>query len=212
MLKRILIFTGGRLGPWALEEIKVEDVVYGADRGAHFLVTHKINPDLAIGDFDSVSQEELNYITSQSVQTITCDPIYKDFTDTEMAFEHALLQKPDEIVLIGALGSRFDHSLANVHLLRKAQEREIACTIVDEKNEIILTTEQATIVKKQFNNVSLLPLSMEVTGITLQGFQYPLHDATLRIGQSLGISNVLEGEVGHISISSGLLLIIQSKD
>jgi thiamine pyrophosphokinase len=53
---------------------------------------------------------------------------------------------------------------------------------------------------------------VEVTGITLRGFQYPLTDATLTIGQSLGISNVLLEPEGTITIKEGLLLVIQSSD
>ncbi|MGO4544791.1 thiamine diphosphokinase [Paenibacillus sp. 2TAB23] len=212
MQPRIVICTGGQLGPFALEHIDSADLLIGADSGARFLINHGYRPDISIGDFDSVSEQELLAIRTSSSQTIACDPIDKDYTDTEMAMRLALDLQPREIILIGALGTRFDHSLANVHLLALASEVQVPASIIDNHNKISLLTNTAFISHQGYPNVSLLPLSMKVTGITLAGFQYPLDDATLTIGQSLGISNVLLSESGHIAIASGLLLVIQSRD
>ncbi len=212
MKERIVIFAGGSLGEWALAELKDEDLIVGADSGALFLVRHGIKPDIALGDFDSVSGEEMEQIRQYSKQLIACDPIMKDLTDTEMAFNWSLKMQPREMVLLGATGSRFDHTLANVHLLRRAAQRGIACKIVDASNEITLVTDEAVLRKSRFPYVSLLPLSMEVTGITLEGFQYPLERATLTLGQSLGVSNAIVSESARIRIANGLLLVIQSKD
>ncbi|MGM0882734.1 MAG: thiamine diphosphokinase [Bacillota bacterium] len=212
MQPRIVICTGGQLGAWALEHIKAGDLLIGADSGARFLISQGLRPDIAIGDFDSVSVEELASIRSSSGQTIACDPIDKDYTDTEMAVRLSLDMHPSELVLLGALGTRFDHSLANVHLLALAAQQNVRATIIDEHNKITLATEQIIIKKQGYPNVSLLPLTMQVKGITLTGFQYPLTDAALTIGQSLGISNVLTAPTGTIQLSEGLLLIIQSRD
>ncbi|WP_309568566.1 thiamine diphosphokinase [Paenibacillus sp. sptzw28] len=209
---RILIFTGGRLGPWALSHITPEDLLIGADGGALFLVSHGMRPNIALGDFDSVTPEQLALIEAQSDEIIACDPIDKDYTDTELAWRLALTKHPHQIMLFGALGSRFDHSLANIHLLRSAAESGVDAAIVDENNLIQLTTNELVLTDNNFPYVSLLPLSTTVTGITLSGFRYPLHDAALEIGQSLGISNVLSGRQGLIRIREGLLLVIQSRD
>jgi thiamine pyrophosphokinase len=216
--RRILIFTGGTLGEWALGEVRSGDILIGADRGALFLVQHGFRPDLSLGDFDSVTSEELEAIKEASFSFEDCDPIMKDWTDTEMAFSRALDwfptdQPPQEIVLFGALGSRFDHSLANVHLLRKGLEREISCRIVDSNNEVCLIGVGSTIIYRgDYTHISLLPLTLEVHGITLVGFVYSLLKASLTIGQSLGISNILQEPSGRIEVSEGLLLVIQSKD
>lgn len=209
---RVLIFTGGRLGSWALDGIKPQDYLIGADRGALFLVNQGLQPDAAIGDFDSVTKEEQELIRINSGHFFSCDPLDKDYTDTELAFDHAAKLHPSEIVLLGALGTRFDHSLANVHLLLKARSLHIPCTIKDEFNEIILTDSKVQVSAKGYTHVSLLPLTPEVTGITLDGFLYPLHEAALIMGQSLGISNVPVAENAQIRIRTGLLLVIRSKD
>lgn len=212
MHPRIIICTGGQLGAWAIEHIQQGDLLIGADSGARFLISHGLRPDISIGDFDSVTEEELLAIRRSSGQTIACDPIDKDYTDTEMAVRFALDLKPEELVLLGALGTRFDHSLANVHLLALAANQNVRAMIIDDHNKITLATEQVTIQQHGYPNVSLLPLSMRVDGITLTGFRYPLTDAALMIGQSLGISNVLTSPTGTIRLRDGLLLVIQSRD
>ncbi|WP_308634314.1 thiamine diphosphokinase [Paenibacillus silvisoli] len=210
-MDRIIIFTGGRLGRWALELIRPGDVLIGADAGALFLIEHGLRPDIALGDFDSVTPEQLSFIREKSGETLDYDPIDKDYTDTELAWRLALSKQPKELLLLGALGTRFDHSLANVHLLRMPQHGTQA-KIRDERNCIHLVSDRLALVDEGFTYVSLLPLSEKVTGITLTGFQYPLQDATLEIGQSLGISNKLLGSEGLIEVRQGMLLVIQSRD
>jgi thiamine pyrophosphokinase len=210
--KRILLFAGGNLGEWAIRHIQEDDVLVGVDRGAWFLIEHGLSPHISIGDFDSVTVDEKEQIKACSQQMMDCDPIMKDLTDTEMALQWAIQQKPEEILLIGVLGSRFDHTLANVHLLAKGLQAKVNCRIVDLSNEIRLIADEWTATKDEFDHLSLLPFSQEVTGITLEGFQYPLDNATLRIGDTLGISNVLIEPVGRISLKTGQLLVIRSKD
>ncbi|WP_238323084.1 thiamine diphosphokinase [Gorillibacterium massiliense] len=214
--RRAILFSGGNLGDWALAEVNPGDYLIGADRGALFLLQNGLKPDLSVGDFDSVTPEELALVRAGSASYEECDPVHKDLTDTEMAMERAfeLNPPPAEILLFGALGTRFDHSLANVHLLLNALNRGIHARIIDKHNELIVLAagQTATIRRGRFTHVSLLPLTLQVAGITLAGFQYPLFDAELTMGQSLGISNVLEDEIGTVTTKSGLILIIQSAD
>ena len=203
MSMRIVIFTGGLLGDWELDLIQPGDVLIGADGGARFLVSRGVKPDIAIGDFDSVTEAELAAIRSYSAQVISCDPVDKNYTDTEMSVRLALDMQPDELLLLGALGSRFDHTLANVHLLALAAEAHVPATIIDNHNKITLAAKEAVIERGIYPNVSLLPLSAEVRGITLTGFQYPLTDAVLTIRKSLGISNMLLTESGTVKTHRG---------
>ncbi|MBW7459157.1 thiamine diphosphokinase [Paenibacillus sepulcri] len=211
-INRILIFTGGTLDLWALDHIQHNDYIIGADAGALFLITHGIKPNISLGDFDSVTAEQLERIQAESGETLPCDPIDKNYTDTELAWNLAVSKRPRQIILLGALGTRFDHTLANVHLLRLAHSANIDAVIIDKHNRISLTSDEKIILAKEYPYVSLLPLTAEVTGITLTGFQYPLYEATLEIGQSLGISNAMTGEQAVIRIREGLLLVIESRD
>jgi thiamine pyrophosphokinase len=212
--RRIVIFSGGSLGTWAVRLVRPDDLLVGADAGALFMIRHGLTPYIAMGDFDSVTGAEAAEIEHSSDFFISCDPVMKDVTDTEMAFTWALEQKPSEIILFGALGTRLDHSLANIHLLRKGLDAGVPCMIIDAYNEISLADNRRPLElwRSRYSHVSLLPLTLDVTGITLLGFQYPLTHASLTIGQSLGISNVLVESKGSITLTEGLLLVIQSSD
>lgn len=211
-MKRVIIFSGGVLDQWALELVQEGDLLVGADRGALYLIQNGLRPYISLGDFDSVTPDELASIRSGSDLFQACDPIMKDWTDTEMAFNWAAEQQADEILIVGALGTRFDHSLANIHLLWKAHQAGYRCHIIDQHNHIQLIEHYGRVERSRFQHIFLLPLSMEVTGVTLEGFQYPLQQATLRIGDSIGVSNILTAPVGHIHLDEGQLLCIQSSD
>ncbi|MBO8172088.1 MAG: thiamine diphosphokinase [Bacillaceae bacterium] len=211
--RRILLFSGGELGDWALRHIEDDDRLVGVDRGTLFLISRGIQPDFAMGDFDSVTPRELEEIRRACPRFDCVDPIDKDHSDTELALMWAIEQKPEEILLLGVLGSRFDHSLANIQLLIRALKAGIPARILGENNEMMLVDRVAELAyDPHFSHVSLLPFTEQVTGITLEGFQYPLHDATLSMGESRGISNVLQEETGKIHVKSGILLVIKSKD
>jgi len=211
--RRALIVTGGRLGDWVLDEIETADYIIGADSGADFLVRRGIVPDLALGDFDSVAPERLPLIreTARSFQSV--DAVDKDWTDTELALREAVGRGYAEVRIAGGLGTRFDHSLANVHLLRQARLTGSEACLVDEHNEIRLCAGRSALKSDdRFPYVSLLPLTTVVTGVTLTGFRYPLTDATLRLGWSIGVSNVLDAPLGTVTIAEGEVLIIRSRD
>jgi thiamine pyrophosphokinase len=211
---RAVILGGGRLGEWALRHIRPDDLLIATDRGALFAVQHGLRPRMSLGDFDSITPAELAEVEAGSEAVNACDPVWKDLTDAEMAFEYALSQGVQEILMLGVTGTRLDHTLANLHLLAAAEQHGVQAVIIDPHNEIRLATSRQplTIVPSGYRYVSLLPLTWQVTGITLAGFLYPLEDAVLTLGMTRGISNELIADRGTIELKSGQLLVIQSRD
>lgn len=215
MTRRVVIISGGSLDDELVKRtIQDDDTVIGADSGALFVFKHNLRLDVAIGDFDSVTKDQAEQIRHYAKQFISCDPVMKDMTDTEMALDYAMKLKPEEIILCGVLGTRIDHSLANIYLLKEPAAEGIACSIVDAHNRLtIVTADQAGhYFKADYTYISLLPITDKVTGVNLEGFKYPLNDATLVMGSSLGISNELSTEKGKVTVASGILLVIESKD
>ena len=210
--KRVIIFSGGSLYPEFLQEIQKDDFIIGADKGALFLIENNIHPHISVGDFDSITAGEKEIVSASSGQTLACDSIDKNLTDSELAFEIALEQRPTHILLVGGTGTRLDHTLANIQMLNRALQHHTSFAILDKNNYITMTGSTIEVRDMGYTYVSLLPMTAEVTGITIEGFQYPLVNATLKLGQSLGVSNRLSEEIGSVSIESGLLLVIQSKD
>ena len=207
-----IICSGGQLGEWALPYIDQQYYLIGADRGAQFLIENGFTPSIAIGDFDSVTKEQYRNIEQKSKEILSFDAIDKDYTDTELSFLHAIERGSSEIILLGGLGTRFDHSLGNIQLLSLALKKGMKACLIDAHNRIQLMNDKLFVEREQFEYISLLPYSDVVTGITLEGFMYPLHNATIEKGESIGVSNKLIEGSGTIQIATGQLLVIQSND
>ena len=173
-----------------------------------------IKPDLIVGDFDSAKPEILSFFRGKSeIQFLEFQP-EKDETDTELALRLAISLAPDEICVLGATGNRVDHVLGNIQLLCKPLAHHIPCMLVDPTNRIRLVDKQLTMQKAdQFGTyVSLLPLTTQAEGVTLEGFKYPLKEYCMTSDNSLGVSNEITEETARITVKKGILIMIESKD
>ena len=179
-----------------------------ADGGARHIEALGLVPHIIVGDMDSLAPDILMRCEAKGSRIFRY-PRDKKETDTQLALEYALEAYPDEIRIYGALGGRLDHTLANVSLLTMAMKRGVTAKLVDEWCEVFLVTHDAVIEGMAGQTVSLFPLSSSVTGISLEGFAYPLSDGAMEIGAPYGISNLLQGERGIISLASGSLLVVK---
>ena len=188
--------------------------VIAGDRGLEALYQLKIIPNHVVGDFDSVSPEILEFYKKQSQIIFHTFHAEKDNTDTDIALQLAIRLKSSKITIMGALGKRMDHAIANIHILKDALEANIPCQMIDEHNRIYLINKEMTLEKEKVYGkyVSLIPLTSTVEGLSLTGFKYPLKDYTLPIGTSLGISNEIIGDTAHIQMKNGILIVIESRD
>ena len=203
------------------------DLIICADGGASHLKKMGILPHVIIGDFDSLNFQDKSFFENNNIRIIK-HPSDKDATDTELAAQFAVEQGCNDITFIGATGTRLDHTLANIFLLRKladqfanqianqldnqSENKKIKCRIIDENNEIFLVTDKITLKKTKNSFVSIIPLTQIVKGVTTFGLKYPLTDAEIRSGTSLGISNQFTDEKATVSLKKGTLIVIKSKD
>lgn len=118
------------------------------------------------------------------------------------------------VVVVGAIGCRLDHTLANLFLLEKFENAGILACCMDEHNRISVHSTGFLLQKQQQygDYVSFLALSETVTGIYLTGFRYPLTDRTLKQEDSLCISNEITEEIAAVSFQKGKLLMIEARD
>lgn len=210
-MTHIAIITGGEKDRTSFEYwCKGADQIIGVDGGALWLLNEELPIDLAMGDFDTIGELGVARLTQKNIH-IEKYGAEKDYTDTELAIEFALSRLPTEITLFGGLGSRFDHSLANLQIAWRVFKSGIKIKVIDTTNALQFTDHHLTI-DDSYPFVSLLPFSQQVNGVTLDGFKYPLKDAALGWGASLGVSNELTGKKGTITVKSGDLLVIQAKD
>ena len=187
------------------------DLVICADRGGMYAKQMGIMPHLLLGDMDSIPKDVLNYYRENKIE-MELFPSEKDMTDSEIAIWRAVSMGCDELVIMGAVGSRIDHSMANICMLKKLLEKNIKAVIVNKNNEIRLINDSIELTKDEGYCVSLLPLTKKVSGITTKGLYYSLNDGELEMGISLGVSNEFAYDVAKITIKEGLLLVIKSKD
>lgn len=186
-----------------------------ADKGLEFFLGAGILPDRAVGDFDSLSFEGRQFLNeAQGMEILRLKP-EKDDSDTQSAVNAAIAKGAKEIVLLGALGSRLDHVMANIGLLSLGKELGVRVSIADANNWITLV-ESGTVLRRdeQFGNfVSFFPVGGEVSGLELKGFKYPLMGHQLKPSDSgLTVSNEITEETAEVVFSDGTLLMIMSKD
>lgn len=214
---KVLIVTGGNISLTFMKEYLTErifDKIIAVDKGLEAVQALSLKPDYIIGDFDSVSKEVISYYkTLDGVEVAEYNPM-KDASDTELAILSAMELKPEEIVILGATGTRADHMMANVSLLYLPLKENIKTSLVDAHNKIYLINHDTVLYRKKLHGpyVSLLPFTETVKGVTLKGFLYPLEKKTLTLGSSLSISNEVTEEKAEILTESGILLVIEAKD
>ena len=215
---RILIITGGAISAeFAAQYLKNQEFhsVLAVDSG--LVTAHKLGIPInyIVGDFDSVPKELIeSYRKDKASVNIREYNPEKDATDTHLAIDLSLELGADEIVILGATGTRIDHMLANIHLLYLPLNKNIKASIIDEHNKIYLINQNTVIYKDKLHGpyISIQSFTERVTGITLRGFKYPLTDHTMYLGDSLGVSNELAEEQADIILDEGILIVIEAKD
>ncbi|MEW6661146.1 MAG: thiamine diphosphokinase [Bacillota bacterium] len=214
MQSRCLVIAGGEIKDysWHRGFISPQDFIICADGGANHAFKMGLTPNLVVGDLDSIDP-----LVERELRAAGCSflvyPREKDQTDLQLALAEAVKRFPRKVIVLGGLGARLDHTLANIALLLPMAERGIDIKLVDQTQEIgvLYGPAQVKVEGEVGDLVSLLPLSKTVTGVTLVGFYYPLFQTTLVAGDTLGISNQITADQAQVNLQSGALLVIKTK-
>ena len=206
-VKKCYIFAGS---PDArLSSITPEDGSYiiCADGGYTAAKKLGIMPDVIIGDFDTYRGgfpegcEVIKY------------PVEKDDTDTMLAVKLALERGNTHIVICGGVGGRLDHTYANIQALRYISKHEAFGELLDDSGIITMQGPGVRVYSKMEGYYfSVFSYSEECRGVTLTGFKYPLKNGVIKNSFPVGISNRVTGRSGVVSLESGTLLIMISKE
>jgi thiamine pyrophosphokinase len=166
---------------------------------------------------DSLGKEDLSQLIAQGSQIIQ-HPKRKDYTDLELALRYAQELGAEEILILGALGERWDQTIANIMLPavlsptvhQTTIKGPPRITILDGNQELFFLRggEQLEIYGHPGDVVSLIPIAERAHGVTTQNLEYPLLENDLLLGSTLGISNVLLEEHGSVSLIEGLMLCV----
>lgn len=182
-----------------------------ADGGARYFMQSEMTPHVLLGDFDSIDASLLHAYEKEGVELVKY-PARKDYTDMELALDYAAEHGATRVFIMGAMGSRIDHSLSNLQLLHKLLEKGIRGVILNENNRVYLIQDKIKISRMEEYKLSLLPATPVVEGVTTEGLAWPLFNYTMKMGTGIGISNEFAEETATIRISSGRLYVILSRD
>lgn len=187
----------------SLQKSFVQGLVICADSGLHHALAADITPDIVVGDFDSC-----NVQVPQGAECIRVSPI-KDDTDTILAADTAIERGCTELRFFCAVGGRFDHTFANVQMLRYLREKGVNGTLFGKVEKLYLLCEGEYADIPRFDGfVSVFALS-ETAEISETGMKYPLTYHKLKSSFPLGVSNEVEAAVGRIEVHGGTVLICE---
>lgn len=192
----------------AQELAQSADYIIAADGGQNRAREFVLQPDCVIGDFDSTTLNEdfdCLYITY---------PAEKDLTDTEAALTHALEKGCRNVILLGGMGGRLDHTMGNIGLLDKYYSSFDHMEFIDGKNRMELLKDSGRTLKRdaRYKYFGLVSLNVEASGIDIRGAKYELTGASLERASTLGVSNEFSEDTVEICVREGTLLIVRSAD
>ena len=197
--------------PNALEPVDLRptpgDLVIAADGGANWCAAWGWQPDLVIGDMDSVDEAVAGRLRADGV-AFAHHPVEKDETDLELALRASVERGANVIIVAAALGGRIDHTLGNLALLALPLLTDVQVRMVDGGQSISLVRERLVIDGAAGDTLSLVPFGGDAHGVSVTGVYWPLTDADLPLGPSLGISNRLTGSQAEVTVQMGALLVV----
>lgn len=203
------IYVGGEISPKnIMRRPKENDIVIAADSG--YLNAEKCGavPTVAVGDFDSMNEKFI----PKGVERVTV-PAEKDFTDTMLAVEVALERGASEIVIIGGLSGRLDHTLSNMGILRMLEKKRVYASAEDGRNRIRYVKNSNTLVARSgYRYLSVIVDGESAKGVSVEGCKYPLKNATLHSDNQYAVSNEIEKNLALVTVKKGAIFIIESTD
>src|SRR5688572_3441267 len=196
---RIIIFANGELPNLekARALIQHDDFIIGADGGTRHALALGLKPSVVIGDMDSLPP---NFQLSSFDGEVVLFPKDKNETDLELAIAHAVTFKPTQILILGALGGRMDHTLANIALLSNSQFSDFDLRLNDGIEEIFFCKDQVEVKGRSGDIISLIPWGGNAEDVLTENLKWRLNNETLYLDKTRGISNEMTSNAATISI------------
>lgn len=207
-----VIFANGIIQDYDTLSLIIHDaVIIAANGGLKHVREMGLVPDLVIGDVDSITADDLDWLRTQRVEVIK-HAREKDETDLELAFLEAVRRKAENILVAGAMGGRIDQALANISLLMLPELEGIPVVYDDGREEILVIRNKSIVGGSRGDTVSLIPLFGAAEEVTTEGLKYPLSEETLYPERTRGISNIMLEDKATIRVGKGSLLCIHMRD
>ena len=188
------------------------DLVVAADGGARYALDAGVIPDLVVGDMDSLGEDLAREVERRGA-SLERHHVRKDKMDGHLAVLAARERGATVADLLCAAGGRFGALFAVPHILLAAERIGLRSTAVaDWGRMFVIEARSLTVEGEPRDAVSIFPLSGQATGVTLEGLAYPLEDARLEPGDTLGFHNELTGRKARIGVREGTLLVVHETE
>ena len=209
---RAFIYTGGTVYDEYVEERPAEgDLILCADAGLLVAQRLQLRADILVGDFDTLGEPQVG----KETECIRL-PREKDMTDTQYAVDLALERGATELVIVGGLEGRLDHTLSLLAILEALwmrKERRVHALITSGKNRVRFIRDSGVLLpRSQYRYFSIIAQDECVKGISLDGCKYPMKRGVLRRTRQWAISNEIEGNCALIEVRRGGVYVIESMD
>jgi thiamine pyrophosphokinase len=206
---KAFLYIGGTVWCEHVTERPAEgDLVIAADSGLCNAQAFGVRPDVLLGDFDSLGEPD-----PRAADELIRLPCEKDETDAQAAVRIALERGAGEIVIVGGLSGRLDHTLSVLAILEDLTARHVHALATDGQNRARFLRNNSTLIaRSRFRYLSLIAADPVVKGVTLEGCKYPLKKARLSRLHQYAVSNELTGNCALIDVRRGGVWIIESRD
>lgn len=189
-----------------------DDFVIAVDGGLSYCGILGLEPDLIIGDLDSMGEKEQKAVQALEEQIpdriIRLNPV-KDDTDMLYALKHGLSKGYREFLIYAGTGGRFDHTLANIQCLLYLKNKGALGYLMDGTGMILVIKNEAVHFKKDLEGyLSLFCMGKIACGVNIRGMKYGMENGTLTNDYPIGISNEFTGEESEISVADGELVCV----
>lgn len=191
-------------------DISEGDLVIAVDGGLEYCRALGVEPDLVLGDFDSVGEELLAQVElwerSDPERVVRLKP-EKDDTDTLAAVRVALERGYNSFLLYGAMGGRLEHTIANIQCLLFLRHHGAVGYMMDAGGMcFVMEDEERRFGASMRGYLSLFSLGEKAEGVDIRGMKYELNDAVITNDFPIGISNEFIGQEAVVRVKRGQLL------
>lgn len=210
--RHVVVLAGGDpVEPPLPRPLAVAASVIAADGGYATAAVLGLDVDLLVGDLDSISPSDLAAARARGTR-IEEHPADKDRTDLALALDAALADGATEVTVVGGHGGRLDHLLANVALLAADRYAALSVTALLGEAVVTIVRGRAELTGRPGGLVTLLATHHPAVGVTTTGLTYPLTDAQLEPGSSLGVSNRCTGTTATVAVARGTVVVVQPEE
>ncbi len=183
------------------------DLVLASDGGYITAKKMGFNIDVLLGDFDSITDEDLKEAKSKGISIISF-PIEKDKTDGELAVDYAISMGSKEIIILGSFKEELDHALGNLFLLFKIDKMRVKSKLLTRQYEIEIINSEKEYIDRVGKGFSLIPVSETVEDLNIKGSKYNLKNVKVEMGQTLTLRNIITEKNAKVYFKKGKVLSI----